>query len=74
MGIDFRVEAGQYLKYKCEQATKSLYIDFLYILEDLADAGKLTENEFYQLRERVLDRGNAKIRELKEEIEKFDID
>lgn len=62
-----------YLVVKSEQHIKQLYIGWLYILEDLKNDGKITELEFAYYRKRVLDIGNTKIREFKEELEKFTI-
>jgi hypothetical protein len=51
---------------------KKLYLDFLYILEDLNDQNKIDEQEFERLRKRVLDHGNNCYRNIEEQLNTFD--
>lgn len=51
---------------------KKLYLGFLYMLEDLAEDGKISEEEFSRLRKRVLDYGNNCARSIEEELNNFD--
>jgi hypothetical protein len=51
---------------------KKLYLNFLYLLEDLEDQGKISEEEFNRLRKRVLDHGNNCYRNIEEQLNSFD--
>jgi hypothetical protein len=51
---------------------KKLYLSFLYLLEDLKNDDKITEEEFQRLRKRVLDYGNNCYRNIEEELNNFD--
>jgi hypothetical protein len=52
---------------------KKLYLNFLYIIEDLRDNGNITEEEFQRLRKRVLDSGNSCYRDIEEQLNNFDL-
>lgn len=67
------VSARDYLEFKSRQHICQLYKDWLFILEDLKDQGKIDEDDFSFYRKRVLDIGNTKIREFKDELDKFEI-
>ena len=51
---------------------KKLYLSFLYILEDLLEQDKISEDEFNRLRKRVLDYGNNCNRNIEEQLNSFD--
>jgi hypothetical protein len=51
---------------------KKLYLGFLYILEDLRNDKKISEEEFSKLRKRVLDYGNDCSRNIEEQVNSFD--
>lgn len=60
-----------YLKFKINQSIKNVYKNFLLILEEMADRGQMSEQDFEFYRKRVLDNGNEQIRNLTEELDKF---
>lgn len=51
---------------------KKLYLSFLYLIEDLKNEDKITEEEFQRLRKRVLDYGNNCYRNIDEQLNSFD--
>ena len=51
----------------------NLYKQYLFILEDLKEDYDIPEDIYDRHRKRVLDYGNDTIRELEENLEKFDI-
>lgn len=67
------VSPREYLEFKSRQHVGQLYKDWLFILEDFRDQGKIDDDDFAFYRKRVLDMGNTKIREFKEELDKFEI-
>lgn len=60
-----------YLRFKVHQHMKGLFKNFLLMLEEITDRGQITEQDFEFYRKRVLDNGNEHIRNLSEEIDKF---
>lgn len=69
MGFDPK----QFLKEKTKSDIKKLYVQFIYMIEDLADKEKITEEEFSLLRKRILDYGNNAVRELEQQIDSFEV-
>lgn len=67
--IDFK----RFLCSKVERSIKNLYLQFLYMVEDLRDNGQVSEDEFTRLRKRILDYGNASSRDIVAQIEEFEI-
>lgn len=63
----------EFLEGKIRRDVRNLYINFLFILEDLRDEKVITIEEYNGLRKRVLDFGNSTIRGLEEQIQIFDI-
>lgn len=51
---------------------KKLYLNFLYMVEDLRDQDKLDDAEFQKLRKRILDYGNNCYRNIEEQLNSFD--
>jgi len=51
---------------------KKLYLNFLYVIEDLRDQNKIDEQEFERLRKRILDHGNNCSRNIEEHLNTFD--
>lgn len=67
-------KASDYIKFKIAQRIKSLYKNYLFLLEDLREGGdNISEEKFALLRKRVLDHGNDCVRELIEDIDKLDM-
>ena len=67
-------KASDYIKFKIAQRIKSLYKNYLFLLEDLREEGdNISEEKFVLLRKRVLDHGNDCVRELIEDIDKLDV-
>lgn len=59
----------EYLIFQTRRKIINLYKNFFFLLEDL----ELSEDEYQKLRKRVLDYGNDTIREIEEDIKKFEI-
>jgi len=51
---------------------KKLYLNFLYLLEDLKAQNKISDEEFQRLRKRVLDYGNNCSRNIEEQLNSFE--
>ena len=66
-------EELEYIAFKSHRVITGLFKDFLFILEELEDSGRINEEMFDRLRKRVLTRGNNAIRTITEEIESLDI-
>jgi hypothetical protein len=60
-----------YLKFKVHQTIKNVFKNFLLLLEEMADRDQISEEDFEFYRKRVLDNGNENIRNLTQEIDKF---
>jgi hypothetical protein len=58
-----------YLKFQLRRKITTLFKNFFFLLEDL----NLEDEKYQKLRKRVLDYGNDTIREIEEDINKFDI-
>jgi hypothetical protein len=58
-----------YLKFQLRRKITGLFKNFFFLLEDL----NLEDDKYQKLRKRVLDYGNDTIREIEEDINKFDI-
>ena len=72
------MENGQkhqdFLTFVARRKVTNLYKHFLFILEDLKGTNpEMGEEDFQRARKRVLDYGNDAIREIEENIEKFEI-
>lgn len=63
-----------FLSFVVRRKVTNLYKQFLFTLEDLKDSNpEMDEEDFQRARKRVLDYGNDAIREIEENIEKFEI-
>jgi hypothetical protein len=51
---------------------KKLYLSFLYLVEDLRNENKISEEEFVRIRKRILDHGNNCARSIQEQLDNFD--
>jgi len=58
-----------YLKFQLRRKITGLFKNFFFLLEDL----NLEDEKYQKLRKRILDYGNDTIREIEEDINKFDI-
>ena len=64
----------EFLEFQINRKVKTLYKNFLFILEDLKDKDYDIDDETYQkLRKRVLDHGNDTTREIEDYLSNFDI-
>ena len=64
----------EFLKFQLRRKVTSLYKNFLFILEDLdSKAYNMDEESYQRYRKRILDHGNDLIREIEEDLDKFDI-
>jgi len=68
-------KSKDFLVFQLRRKVVNLYKNYLFILEDLEKAGyDIPEEEFQRIRKRILDYGNDTIREIEENLEKFDIE
>jgi len=51
---------------------KKLYLGFLYLIEDLKNEDRITDDEFQRFRKRILDYGNNCYRNIEEQLNNFD--
>jgi len=51
-----------YFNYLGKRCIKHIFKQYLYHLEDLADNGAISEEDFEKARERILDVGNDQVR------------
>lgn len=58
-----------YLTFQIRRKIINLYKNFFFILED----AKLTDDQYQKNRKRILDLGNDTIREIEEDINKFNV-
>ena len=65
------LQEKDYLNFKIHQTVKNVYKNFLLILEEMVDRDQMSEQDFEFYRKRVLDNGNEGIRNLTEELDKF---
>ena len=64
----------EFLQFQVQRKVVSLYISFLFILEDLKAQGyDIDEDMYLRWRKRVLDQGNDTIREIEDYLNNFDI-
>ena len=71
---DSSKNSRDFMAFQVRRKVTNLYKNFLFILEDLEDSGYQIPDEVYQkARKRVLDYGNDTIREIEENLDKFDI-
>lgn len=62
-----------YLKFQIRRKVINLYKNFFFLLEDIAKESKISDAKYQQTRKRVLDYGNDTIREIEEDLNKFNI-
>jgi hypothetical protein len=58
-----------YLNFQIRRKIINLYKNFFFILEDV----KLTDEQYQKNRKRILDLGNDTIREIEDDISKFNV-
>jgi len=74
MDINSQGKAKDFLYFQQRRKITNLYKQFLFILEDLRDEKEGISSESYEKsRKRILDYGNDTIRELEENLEKFEV-
>ena len=74
MGNRLPNKEREFLKFQLRRKVTSLYKNFLFILEDLdSKAYNMDEESYQRYRKRILDHGNDLIREIEEDLDKFDI-
>ena len=72
--VDEQEKYRNFLSFQMQRKVKTLYKQFLFMLEDIsADGYDIQEEDFQRYRKRILDHGNDTSRELEEYLEKFDI-
>lgn len=64
----------EYVLFQFKRKITNLYKEFLFILEDVANSSynKISDETYQKYRKKILDRGNDTIRDLEEDISKFD--
>ena len=68
-------KSKSFLVFQLRRKIVNLYKNYLFILEDMKDAGyDIPEEEYQRIRKRILDYGNDTIREIEENLENFDIE
>jgi hypothetical protein len=69
----FENKEKDYLKFQVRRKVINLYKNFFFILEDMVNQNKITDEKYQQIRKRILDYGNDTIREIEEDLNKFNI-
>jgi hypothetical protein len=71
----FNQKEKDYLKFQIRRKVINLYKNFFFILEDMAkdSNNKISDTKYQQIRKRILDHGNDTIREIEEDLNKFNI-
>ena len=69
----FENKEKDYLKFQIRRKVINLYKNFFFLLEDVAKDGKISDEKYQQIRKRILDYGNDTIREIEEDLNKFNI-
>jgi membrane-anchored protein YejM (alkaline phosphatase superfamily) len=64
----FEFYFDKFLSQKVEKEVKFLFISYLFYLEELMNKGAISESEYQAKRKEILDRGNAAIRNIDEQI------
>lgn len=54
------------------RAVTRLFLSFIYIIEEMVADGRVSEEEFKQIRKKILDSGNGCIRDINAQLENFD--
>jgi hypothetical protein len=67
------IDLNKFLSDKITRDIKTLYIEFIYIIEDYLADGKLTDAEFQRARKKILDRGNNVVRTMTTQLNELDI-
>lgn len=67
-------QGAKYLEFHISRGIKSLYKNFLVLIEDLRDSNIISHEEYQRLRTRTLGYGNDTIRELTEIVKPFDFE
>jgi hypothetical protein len=67
------IDLNKFILNYIHRDIKKLYLDFLYIVEDLRKQEKITESEFSFLRKRILDSGNDCSRDIENQLNNLDI-
>ena len=63
-----------FIVFQVRRKVTNLYKNFLFVLEDMQESGyEIPEEVFQRARKRILDYGNDTIREIEENLDKFDI-
>lgn len=71
----FNQKEKDYLKFQIRRKVINLYKNFFFILEDMVkdSDNKICDAKYQQIRKRILDHGNDTIREIEEDLNKFNI-
>lgn len=64
---------NKFLQDKSSRDIKVLFLQLIYVLEDMVADGRMGDEEFQRQRKRILDNGNNTIRSINSQIDEFEI-
>lgn len=67
-------EFNEFVRARIERDIKNLFLQFLYIQEELKQKGVISEEEYVLLRKRILDYGNSTTRSVDKLLESFNME
>ncbi len=71
--MEIHFDANNYIATRIQRDVKSLFLELIYVLEDLKATRQIDDVEFQRLRKRILDRGNNVSRGLLDELDNFNL-
>jgi hypothetical protein len=71
-GKTMDINLNDFVKGFIYRDVKKLYLNFLYLIEDLKEKDQISEEEFQRFRKRILDYGNNCYRNIEEQLNSFD--
>ncbi len=67
-----KFDIGLFINNMVKRVINRLFLSFIYILEDIRNDGKISNDEYQKFRKKILDHGNDAIREINSELQNFD--
>jgi hypothetical protein len=65
----FEFYFDKFLSQKVEKEVKYLFISYLLYLEELSNRGTISSDEYQSKRKEILDKGNAAIRNINDQVD-----
>lgn len=65
----FEFYFDKFLSQKVEKEVKYLFISYLLYLEELSNRGAISSDEYQSKRKEILDKGNAAIRNINDQVD-----